>query len=148
MVCRHAASVLGHSSSHDVDAQCSFADLGFESMAGVELRNRLAAATGLVLPRTLVFDYPTAAALADHLGHQLTHGYNEESEDDRIWVLLKNIPIAELRRTGLLDKLALLAGEPEKLAADPQVTEDAIDSLSPDALIALALNTADRDETH
>jgi hypothetical protein len=40
----------------------------------------------------------------------------------------------------LLDKLLLLAGEPEKVVSDPAVSADIIDSLSPDALIAMALD--------
>lgn len=141
LVCTHAATVLGHSDAHAIDPERAFQDLGFDSLTGVELRNRLKADTGLPLSRTLVFDYPNPVAMAHHLGHRLLHGEPaDRSDDDEIWSMLRNIPISELRRTGLLDKLLLLAGDPEYALADKAVTDDTIDALSPEALIAMALD--------
>ncbi|BDT91970.1 polyketide synthase [Nocardia sputorum] len=59
-----AAAVLGHTGAESIPADTPFRDIGFDSLGVMEFRNRLSEVTGLQLPSTLVFDHPTAAAMA------------------------------------------------------------------------------------
>jgi NAD(P)-dependent dehydrogenase (short-subunit alcohol dehydrogenase family)/acyl carrier protein len=109
-----AGVVLGGDTLSAVQA---FRDAGFDSLTAVELRNRLTAATGVRLPVTAAFDYPTPTALAEYLHAELMgssspknlSGVNEHS----LRRVLTSVPLSRFRELGVLDVLLRLAGEGE-----------------------------------
>ncbi|MFD3306916.1 SDR family NAD(P)-dependent oxidoreductase, partial [Streptomyces sp. NPDC058694] len=70
LVSVQVAIVLGFGPDTVIEPGRAFNEMGFDSLTAVEFRNALTTATGLRLPATLVFDYPTITTLAHHL---LTH---------------------------------------------------------------------------
>ncbi|MEU3572848.1 type I polyketide synthase, partial [Kitasatospora sp. NPDC036755] len=67
LVRTRTAAVLGHATADSIDPERAFQELGFDSLTAVEFRNAMNDATGLRLPTSLVFDYPSPVALARHL---------------------------------------------------------------------------------
>ncbi|MGK3202821.1 SDR family NAD(P)-dependent oxidoreductase [Amycolatopsis sp. MEPSY49] len=94
LVCAQVAAVLGYGDV--VDPTRVFKELGFDSLTAVELRNRLTAVTGVRLPATLIFDYPTPAALAGCLGEELFPASESEVDDD-----LSDLDVDDLVRLAL-----------------------------------------------
>ena len=62
-----AAKVLGLAHPKELDVNEPLRQLGLDSLMSVELRNLLGKAVGQTLSVTITFDYPSVAALADHL---------------------------------------------------------------------------------
>ncbi|MHC3475419.1 acyltransferase domain-containing protein, partial [Streptomyces sp. 7R007] len=67
----HSAAVLGHSGPAGVPPDATYTDLGLGSVMAVDLRDRLASATGLTLPVALIFGHPTPRGVAGELLRRL-----------------------------------------------------------------------------
>ncbi|MFF4282306.1 type I polyketide synthase, partial [Streptomyces kronopolitis] len=72
LVRTQAALVLGHPGPEAIEPTRDFRGLGVDSLTAVEVRNQLQGATGLPLPATLVFDYPSPLVVARYLEDALS----------------------------------------------------------------------------
>ncbi|HEX6528126.1 MAG TPA: SDR family NAD(P)-dependent oxidoreductase, partial [Streptosporangiaceae bacterium] len=77
-VCTEIAAVLRHSTTDTISTGKTFMELGFDSLTAIELRNRLASATGLKLGGSVIFDHPTPVGLARYLRAELLQDHDDD----------------------------------------------------------------------
>ncbi len=71
LVRSQVAAALGYASGDEIDPTRPFKDLGVDSLTAMEVRNRVNGASGLRLPASLVFDYPTCESVARYVQERL-----------------------------------------------------------------------------
>jgi acyl carrier protein len=145
LVRTEAAATLGFEGAEAFGPARAFRDVGFDSVTAVDLRNRLKAVTGVALPATLVFDYPTPQALAQFIRTELLGEAATTVNDPEAHIreTLAAIPISRLRQAGLLDLVLQLAQDSGENNSAPDVVlaaeAESIDDMDGEALLRLAI---------
>ncbi|UJW29738.1 type I polyketide synthase [Saccharothrix sp. AJ9571] len=110
LVQEEVAKVLGYPSTESIEPERAFDELGFDSLTAVEFRNGLGSASGIRVPATVVFDYPTPVAVAKYLfGELAADGPAEEdgldAELDRFEASLFTATVSESESTAITVRL-------------------------------------------
>ncbi|WP_405546562.1 type I polyketide synthase [Streptomyces phaeochromogenes] len=113
LVNEQVAQVLNYDDPAEVGRDRAFKDLGMDSMTAIDLRNRIGATVGVLLPATVVFDHASPVALARHLRKEL---FDDEpgtvdgvlADLARLEATMTALPPEEIARTRLPARLQSL----------------------------------------
>ncbi|MFJ8888953.1 type I polyketide synthase, partial [Streptomyces sp. NPDC102402] len=138
LVRAEVAAVLGFAGPEAVEPARAFREIGFDSLTAVELRNRLNALTGLRLAASAAFDHPTAQAIAEHIGEELStaEGGGREAGEaalaglEALEASVTALAEGDIRREVVHRRLAVLVaalGGPPPGAPEPEPALDLAD---------------------
>jgi acyl transferase domain-containing protein len=109
LVLEQTASILGFNEVSSIDPNIGFSDLGLDSLMAVEFRQRLQRTSGLSLPATLTFDFPSPLHVRDTLLDRVSEHFGEDAiidiSDDDLRVALTRVSLSKLRVSGVLEVL-------------------------------------------
>ncbi|MEU7146401.1 SDR family NAD(P)-dependent oxidoreductase, partial [Nocardia sp. NPDC046473] len=133
-----AAATLGHTEPAEIDTARGFLDLGFDSITAIEFRNQVGKNTGLELPPTILFDFPTVTLLAESIAQRISA---EESTFPAALAAfenaLRNEPITDRIRQLIDQRIGSLLLSPESAKNSSDAVARSFDGLTPDEMYKL-----------
>ncbi|MFJ1751297.1 type I polyketide synthase, partial [Streptomyces sp. NPDC088116] len=148
LVTSQVADVLGHGSAAEIDPERPFREIGFDSLATVELRNRLGHLVGLRLPTTLAFDHPTPKGIAEWINGELPVTASASARDslltgiDEVTQAVAELASDDDRREAVRERLIGLLtaldapAQPAGAAAGTTVVADRLDEATDEEIFA------------